>query len=264
MENTYFDHNSYDLETVEAFNGTADNLFGKRKKKRQAGGGREKQHRSKKSMRTIHKIAAEKDIAPEDVSLQILNNNPEALPAFIKQSGQNPVSENQADLAAQAAMIHESNVAEKQDSGVPDYDVAEAAVYEDYEQAAESGDVDNFAPAIFGSIFTAGKKALEKINAKRVKNGKKPLFQGKKFKAMAEKVKGAIDVQTTATGLNVALNTIKRDNEVKTKQDQSDVQILIDAAMAEARKVETKAALKKAMPLILIGLVIVVIIARQA
>jgi hypothetical protein len=253
----------YDQQTVSAYLGEADNLFGKRKKKHQAGGGRKKQHQTKKALRTIHRIAAQENKPPEQVAQDILTNEPEALPSFIKQAGEAPVSDNQEAMAAQATMIHENNIEQKQAAGVPDYDVAEAAVFEDYEIAADEGEVDDFAPALIGSILAAGKNALAKINAKRVKNGKKPLFAGKKFKALQDKIKAAVDVQPTDTGLNIALNTMKQHPDVKDAKDSSDVQILIDEALKQARKVETKKAISGAMPLIIIGLVVVVIIARK-
>jgi hypothetical protein len=284
-----FDIRDYDAKVLAMYDPARfdpDNLFGRKKKKAAAAAegktlrqfkadnkaaiksirrsGTEKQAAARKAMATVGAIAAMDNKTPEEVSEQIANNNTDQLVQYVQDRGHVPVSNTGPELAAQATIIHEQLVEDRQLNGVPEYDVAEQAVFQDYTDYEEQMDTepDEFGPEILGAIAGAAKNALAKINAKRAAKGKKPLFGGKKAKALTDKIKNAVDVKGTAEGVNVFVKTAK-DEALNNPQDKTDLAILVQEGIKAAEKLKKQEYIKKYLPYAILLIVAVFLIGKS-
>lgn len=218
------------------------------------------------------------------IAMGIIDQNRESVENFVRQNGETPKESIEA-LTAQAAIIHERNVEAKQESGVPDYIVAENAVLQDYALDEFNGDVDNFSPELLGSIFSGAKQAVQKINGKRAESGKPPILTGKKKGALWIKnqaaEKAALTVKTPlirkpdgnlekiftdGDGVNVDGTPIIQQPAGNNKAANTirDLQNIINGGIGGARQHETKNAIMQYLPYLLIGAVAIYLIAKKS
>lgn len=214
-------------------------------------------------MKNIDRIALSNGLSPEAISLSIVKKNRPAIERYIIKNGGNP-HENPAILAAQACLIHENKIYHKQRMGTPDYFTAEDAVLAEEAVAAEfdGGEADDFSPAILGTVFKAGKKAIAKINEKRKAKGKKPILSGQRFKNLTEKIKKHVEIDTGENGATIKLKNINT-APPPSINEQSDLAIIKDAVIDQATEDAKADWMKKNLPIIIAAGIVAYLIFKK-
>lgn len=211
------------------------------------------------AMQQLNNTAAVTGLQPETVALANVAANAPTVASYVEQQGLIP-QQNPAALAMQATQAFVNEVENRQNEGVPDWDTAQDSVIQDYQESWD--EADNFFGSILQSVFAAGKALVEKINVKRTAKGKKPLFGGKGWKKIAEKVADNKEVVTdsmnSAEKAFLAL-TKKEVTEAVRKEKQSAVGAGADALINDQKK----QAIKEYLPYALVAAVLIFVIAKH-
>ena len=222
----------------------------------------DKKRRYIKAMQDIDTIAIKNGISPDSLALKIVKENRPEIERYVKMHGGNP-DPNPAVLAAQACIIHENKIAHMQASGVPDYEMAENRVLSEDQTREDLGKSDSFAPALLGTLFKAGKKAITNINNKRIANGKKPILSGQKFQNLVKKVGQHVNIQTNENGLNIGVTGLNT-APPKPLNQQSDLSIIAGSVMDQMETDKKNDYIKKNLPLIALAIVALILIIKQS
>lgn len=183
-----------------------------------------------------------------------VKDNKEVIKQYVVEHGQKP-EENIANLAAQALLLHEAKIWDKVENyGIPDYEAAENEVLAEEQSREDSGEISNFGGGILGSVFKAGSAALKNINAKRVKNGKKPLLDGEKGKKLQEKIQRFADNEDKAAYQKADTKKNVKDTALKT---------FVDTLSSDVERKKTNDAIKKYLPYAIIILIAVFFLGKK-
>lgn len=253
-------------EMENSFYDEPDNLFGlgkKAKRKRALKKGRaELEYNRQQADIQIQQRAIDQSLQPSTVALQNVQENLPVVQSYVQNAGHVP-QQNPAALSLQASNIFADQVAQRQMQGVPDYSTAMNSVIED-QQDSWGEEADEFFGSIISSVFQAGKALVNKINQKREANGKKPLFRGKNWQKLAEKINNNETVITDALSANEkAIIAITQKEIANAKALEGNAKPLIaakDAFIAD----QTKQAFMTYLPYILIVLVIVFVAGKKS
>ena len=238
----------------------ADNLFGlsrrdKRKKKERNTRATLERSRQISDLK-LQREAEERNLPPEVVALNNVQQNQPLVASYVSNAGQTP-QQNPAALALQATNVLQGQIAYKQSMGVPDYDTAFDAVIQDSQEDWGNEETDEFFGAILTSVFAAGKTLLEKINSNRSSKGKKPLFAGKNWQKLAQKVN---DNQSV---VNEALTTNERAYLALTVKE-NERQSAMGASMGSFADDQRNQAIRQYLPIALIVLVAVYFLGKKS
>lgn len=256
----YFEQVATHYSSFEDFDqAEADNLFGlgkkgrrKRELKKQRG---EMQHDRKLAEIELEKRATEKMLRPETVALNDVEDNKPIIQSYVRNAGQVP-QRNPAALALQATQVFQNKVSDRQAKGVPDYEQAVEAEMDDTTDQWNEDNGDQFFGAIITSVFKAGNAVVKKINEKREKDDKKPLFAGKNWQKLAQKYKdneGVVDDALTAAEKAFLALTVKENAKVST----------IEAGKNAIVNYQTEQAIRKYLPWALIALLIAFMLGKK-
>lgn len=259
-ERDFFDYDvsPYDGAELQSDNFLGFNKFAKKigRKKRLSIG--DIKHYRKMAMRNIENRAAAAGVPSEVIALQDVEKNRGVINKYIEMNGQAP-QQNPAALALQASNIYQQKISDKQKKGVPDADVAEDAVMMD-EQNSDWEEADEFLGGIVSGIFKAGKALINKINKKRKDKGKNELFKGETWQQIGKQIEAGQQPLTDKLN-DLERKFLQKTNEELTKaQNKNSVgSAFVDGTMGAIKK----EAIMKYLPWVLIGIVVIVIVARK-
>jgi len=208
------------------------------------------------TMKAIDKMAVKAGVKPEIIALQIVKENQPTIEQYVIEHGEKPLKDPIA-LAAQATLLHEQKIWDKiENDGIPDYESAEKEVLAEEQAAEDRGEISNFGGSILGVVFKAGNKALDKINIKRKKNGKKEILAGEKGQRLRQKIGQHIEIE--------AIEEMKKSRPGQTDFfKKTDAGIFLDSLAKEVEAQKTKDAIKKYLPYIIIAVVGLIYFARK-
>ena len=207
------------------------------------------------SMKAIDKMAIHAKKSPEVVALEVIKENLPTIQQYVLEHGQKPEAD-PVSLAAQAMILHEQKIWDKvENGGIPDYEAAEAQVLADEQAAEDAGSISNFDGSILGVVFKAGSSALDKINAKRKAQGKKPILDGEKGQKLRDKIGRHIELER--------IDSASLGKKTNSKWKETDGGIILDSLAKEIEREKTKQAVKKYLPFAIIAIVLIIIIARK-
>lgn len=210
------------------------------------------------SMKAVDEMAVKAGVKPEIIALQIIKENLPTIQQYVIEHGEKP-EKDPISLAAQATLLHEQKIWDKvENDGIPDYESAENEVLAEEQAAENRGEISSFVGSVLGVVFKAGAKALPKINAKRVKAGKKPILAGEKGRKLLDKVNRHIEIEEVYDAEN---NTGKR---VGNKFKETDSGIFLSALSDEVERQKTMEAVKKYLPYIIIAVIGIIYFARKS
>lgn len=209
------------------------------------------------AMQAVDTMAIKAGVKPEIIALQIVKENLDQVRQYVIEHGEKPESDPIA-LAAQATLLHEQKIWDKiENGGIPDYDSAENEVLAEEQAAENRGEISNFLGSILGVVFKAGTKALDKINAKRVKAGKKPILAGEKGQKLLSKVNQHIQVE--------AINDMNdTGNDGSGAFRKTDTGIFLNSLANEVESQKTMEAVKKYLPFAVIAIIGIIYFARKS
>lgn len=208
------------------------------------------------AMKAVDEMAIKAKVKPEVIALQIIKENLPTVRQYVIEHGETPEKDPIA-LAAQATLLHEQKIWDKiENDGIPDYDAAENEVLAEEQAAEDRGEISNFLGSVLGVVFKAGSSALNKINEKRVKKGKKPILSGEKGRKLLEKVGRHIEVEEV-----IDENTPDRNNS---KFKETDAGIFLNSLANEVERKKTMDAIKQYLPYIIIAIIAIVYFARKS
>ena len=260
-DNSFYDEDADSFDEISDYDSEADNFLGiaigKKAKRRKA---------LKKNRATLEyerqdaaiwneRQAVATGISPAAVAYQQVQANQPLINEYVTRQGEIPQT-NPAALALQATNLFQNQVAQKQ-AYIPDYNSAHDSVIDDEMQQWDGAD--EFFGAILTGVFQAGKSLIGAINNKRVANGKKPLFAGKNWQKLAEKVNNNESVINDALTANemAFLALTKKENAKAYEQT-----VLGQTTGAFVNYQQTEA-LKKYLPYLLIAIVIFLVIRKH-
>lgn len=201
------------------------------------------------SLKAVDLIAYKAKTKPEIIALKVIKENLPLINRYVVEHGEVP-EKNPIALAAQATVLHENKIWHKiENEGIPDYESAEKEVLQEEQLLEDKGEISNFGGGILGVVFKAGSKALEKINVKRVKANKKPILGGEKGKKLLEKIQKHAEIEDSSGNGKNPLSKYK----------DTDTGIFLNELAKEVEAQKTKKALKKYLPLIIVGVFIIII-----
>ena len=263
-ENSFFDEDSEqanNFDEVDSFDDEPDNLFGiaigKKARRKKA---------LKKSRATLayeredaaiqnERQAIANNLTPAAVAYQQVERNVPIISEYVQNQGQIPQT-NPAALALQATQLFQNQVAQKQ-YYIPDYNSAHDSVIDDEQQNWENAD--EFFGSIISSVFEAGKGLITAINQKREANGKKPLFAGKNWQALANKVNNNQSVINDA----LTANEIAFLQLTKSENQKAYEQTILGKTQGAFMSYQQNEAIKKWLPFVLIGIVGYIVINKK-
>lgn len=258
QDNSFYDAdaeeaNSFDEYDTDSFD-EPDNLFGiaigKKARRKKA---------LKKSRATLayerddaaiqnERTAIANNLTPAAVAYQQVQQNAPLINEYVTRQGEVPQT-NPAALALQATNLFQNQVAAKQ-YYIPDYASAHDSVIDD--ELQEWDGAENFFGSIISSVFEAGKSLIGAINKKRVNNGKKPLFAGKNWQALANKVNNNQSVINDALTANeMAFLALTKSENQKAYE-----QTILGQTTGGFMNYQQTEAIKKYLPFVLIGIII--------
>lgn len=210
------------------------------------------------SMKAVDEIAVKAGVKPEIIALQIIKENLPTIQQYVVEHGEKP-EKDPISLAAQATLLHEQKIWDKvENDGIPDYDSAENEVLAEEQAAENRGEVSNFLGSVLGVVFKAGAKALPKINAKRVKAGKRPILAGEKGRRLLDKVNRHVEIEAIYDAENDARKG------VGSKFKETDGGIFLSSLSDEVERQKTMEAVKKYLPYAIIAIVAIIYFARKS
>jgi ribosomal protein L9 len=197
-------------------------------------------------------------MSSEAAALNSIENNKESIQKYIEANGHEPQI-NPALMALQGASIFQSKIAKKQLEGVPEYEAAHDAVIDDEQD--EFGEVaDEFFGAALASVVKGASEAIKKINAKRAGKGLKPLFRGKNWQKIGEKLEKNKDVLVDAANAQEkAFLAITQKEYALAKANES----ALGAGVGAAKDEYTNQLIKQYLPVVIIVLVIVFFLGKK-
>lgn len=187
--------------------------------------------------------------APFQIAKKLLKKNKKKMQKFVESEGIEP-SENLDELAVQTAGVRTKKIQDivKDDENYPDVqdeDTAEEVFEQEQEEQGDSegfdDDSDSFTGAALGAILGVAKGVVNKVKEGRLAKGKK--FMGK-TKAQWD-AKGGMGATTDGNG-NIVLSGLSNKNS---KDGFS-------MAVNDAKKGVMDDTLKKVLPFIILGLVV--------
>lgn len=229
-----------------------DNLFGSKKIKKELKKQRgEIQIMQDEAQKNIYKQAEIKAVSPDTIAQNNVAANQPLIASYVANNGIQPQA-NPAALALQATQVFQDKVEQKQVSGVPEYESAVSSVIDDEREGWEDDEqADNFFGTVMESVFKTGKALVTKINVNRKQAGKPPIFQGKNWQSLAEKIAKNEPVVTDA------LNASEKAFLALTKKeiDEAKKQSALSYATGAFGDQQGAAALKQYLPFIIIILI---------
>jgi len=208
------------------------------------------------SMKAIDEMAIKAGVKPEIIALQLVKENADTIKQYVIEHGEKPET-NPIALAAQATLLHEEKIWDKiENGGIPDYDSAENEVLAEEQAAENAGDVSNFLGSVLGIVFKAGNAGLDKINAKRVKAGKKPLLGGEKGQRLRQKLDKHIELE--------AIYDRQNPKQGNGKFAKTDGGILLNSLADEVESQKTQEAIKRYLPFAIIAVIAIIYFARKS
>lgn len=242
-----------------------DNLFGiaigkkARRRKSLRNNAATVDYNRKQADLTLQQRAIDQSLEPSTVALQNVQAQQPLINSYVQSQGQVP-QPNPAALALQANSLFQSQIEQKQAQGVPDFDVAHDAVISDMQDSWGDEESEEFFGDLFSSIYKAGSALIGKINKKREDKGLKPLFAGKNWQKMAEKM--ANNETVIEDGLNAnerALLALTRKEIDVAKKNDSPVGAAVRAIKAD----QTRQAIRDYLPYIVIAAVVIYLIGKH-
>lgn len=210
------------------------------------------------ALSTIDKISADNNLQPEAVALKVVENNREKIEDYIAQNNIVP-AKNPASLAVQATLIHEGKVYDKIDNGVKDYFQAGRAVMQDEIDFFENGIYSDFiGGSLLGSILSAGKAGIDKINTQRTAKGKKPILSGKFYQNLKTKVGDKVQVIRDDNGYKIEVDA-KRPQATPDAQ-KSALDLFITGAVDDVERQKKREVLRKSLPYVIGGVLATILI----
>ena len=202
----------------------------------------------------LQNFASKENLPADIIALRVMRANLPKIKKYVATNGQQP-SDKLPDLALQATMIHENKVLAKMQNGIPSYDAAEADVFREEQQQFDASAFDDsysdFNPAILGAVATVAKAGVTAINKKREEKGKKPILSGKFWSFLKSKTEN-IDVSTEGDRLVIGIDGKPR------KATDSEIAAGLEASMAEIESQKKREWMKRNLPIIIIGAVLVI------
>ena len=214
-----------------------------------------KKRHFKEAMQSMNFVGLQKKEHPDNIALTIVSENMPAIKKYVLEHGVKP-STVPATLAAQATEIHENKIWEKMGQGIPDYDQAEQAVLSEDQHGEDAMYFDGFLGGLLAAVLRAGNKAIDKINAKRVQNGKKPILAGQKGIALRKKIEAHAQLEQQLPQYSSGADPLA-------SFKQTDAGIFATSLTDQIRQDETMSAVKKYAPWAIAAVILIVIIVRK-
>lgn len=199
------------------------------------------------SLSQIHNLPA------DVIGQKIINQRRPEIESYVTAAGLVP-AENPAALATQAYLIHNDRIENAmQRYGIIDVEAGENFVLEQDAQSFDDNEqtpFNSFAPALLAVVGAVGKKGVEAINDKRIKNGKKPILSGKFWDFLKNKT----ELSQDGSNLDIKI----KGNPNAGEPSQSELAAGFRAAQAELEAQAKADYLKKNLPLfIIIGIAVI-------
>lgn len=179
--------------------------------------------------------------------IKIIEEKKPEIQKYVFDGGNKP-SNNLFELATQAALTHENEIAKEMQQSNTDYDTAESLIF-----SKQSFDgVENFAPALLAVVGAIGKTGITAINESRIKQGKKPILSGPFWQQFKKKTAG-VEIGTDGDRLLIGIDG-KPPSPATTAAGRA-----LEAMQAEIESQAKKDYLRKTLPIFLVVVAAIVL-----